>query len=380
MRVPAELPASLLALATAQEGLLSAQQCERHDVGRSRRAGWLRAGRWRAVARGVVDTIAVPPERRTVHDVPRTPVPPWVLTDVGAAVRRSGRATAAVHRDRSDSDLLFDHLRRRSAWVGLLAFGPEAIAVGPCALALLGVEGLPPSIRPEVALPRASNRPDREGIGLRQFDDGMTTVIVSDRRTGPWRLAAPEWAIAQAVPELSMEHGLAVLDSALRLEVVDRAGAARAHDHARGRRGIARRHELWEWADPDAASWTESAARWQCIEEGVPPDILQLPVSGRSGRVVGVGDMAWRLDGGEWLVAELDGFEWHEGDVRSERRDRDRDNDFAAAPGIQLRLPCSCARSERSERAQLHGRRQGVSLLSTMDRAEPMAMCMSRYW
>jgi len=46
--------------------------------------------------------------------------------------------------------------------------------------------------------------------------------------------------------------------------------------------------------------------------------------------------MAWRLDGGEWLVAELDGFEWHEGDVRSERRDRDRDNDFAAATGIQL--------------------------------------------
>ena len=336
MRIPAELPASLLALADAQEGLLSTAQCERHDVGRSRRDGWLRAGRWRAVTRGVLDTIALPPRRRTVRDVPRTATPPWVRTDAGAAARRSGRATAAVHRDRSDGDLLFDHLRRRSAWVGLLAFGPEAIAVGTCALALLGVEGLPPQIRPEVALPRASNRPNRAGIRLRQFDDGMTTVPFGDRRAGPWHLAAPEWAVAQAVPELSMEHGLAVLDSALRLEVVTPAGAARAHDHARGRRGIARRHELWEWADPDAASWIESAARWQCIEEGVPPDVLQLPVRGRGGGLVGVGDLAWRLGDQEWLVGDTDGFEWHEGVERSERRDRDRDNAFAAAPGIHL--------------------------------------------
>lgn len=336
MRYPTELPVALLALAHAQEGLLSSAQCERHDVGRSRRAGWVRSGRWRVVTRGVVDTIPVPPGRRTVVDVPRDALGPFVRTELDLALRRSSRATAATHRDRSANDRLFDHLRRRAGWAGLLAYGPEAIAVGGCALAFLGVEGLPPVIRPEVALPRASNRPDRPGVRLRQFDDGMTTVAHGDRRTGTRLIASPEWAVAQAVPELPLDHGLAVLDSALRLELLTPAGAARAHDHARGRRGIALRHELWEWADPAAESWLESAARWQCIEEGVPPDVLQLPVAGRSGRRVGIGDLAWRLGGDTWLVGDLDGFDWHEGVERSERRDRDRDNAFAAAPGIHL--------------------------------------------
>ncbi|MEL7976898.1 hypothetical protein AAG589_13630 [Isoptericola sp. F-RaC21] len=191
-------------------------------------------------------------------------------------------------------------------------------------------------IRPEVALPRASNRLDRPGIRLRQFDDGMTTVAHGDRRTGTRQLASPEWAVAQAVPELTMENGLAVLDSALRLELLTPAGAARAHDHARGRRGIAVRHELWEWTDPRAESWLESAGRWLCIEEGVPPDTLQLPVVGRDGKVIGRADMAWRLGEREWLVGEFDGYDWHEGEARTERRDRDRDNAFSSAPGIHL--------------------------------------------
>ncbi|MGF0117758.1 hypothetical protein ACQFYA_15795 [Promicromonospora sp. Marseille-Q5078] len=336
MRIPAELPAPLLSLAPAQEGLLSTPQCARHGVDRSRRARWLRAGRWRVVARGVVDTVPVPPEARSVDHVPRHALPPLVVTDLDAAQRRSSRATAAVLRERSGSDLLFDHLRRRSAWAGLLAYGPEAIAVGACALALHGVEGLPSRISPEVALPRGSNRPDRAGIRLRQFESGMTTVAFGDPRTGTRRIASPEWALAQAVPELSLENGLAVLDSSLRLEVVRPAGAARAHDLARGRRGIALRHELWEWADPDAESWLESVGRWQCIEEGVPPDALQRPVRDGTGRLLGRGDMAWDLADGRVLVVEMDGHAWHDGEERFDRRDRDRDNAFAAAAGVDV--------------------------------------------
>lgn len=335
MRIPAELPATLLAIAEAQEGLLSSQQCERHGVGRSRRAGWLRSGRWQVVTRGVVDTIPVPPRRRTVADVPRHALPAFVRTDVGFAVHRSARATTAVQRERSPRDLLFDHLRRRAAWVALLAYGPESIAVGRCALALLGVEGLPPVIRPEAAMPRASKRLSRPDVVLRQFDDGLTTVAWGDRRTGSRLVASPERAIAQAVPELPLDNGLAVLDSVLRLELLTRAGAARAHDHARGRRGVALRHELWEQADPRAESWLESAGRWQCIEEGVDPDVLQLPVECPDGRVR-FGDMAWSLGDRGWLVAELDGYEWHEGVERSERRDRDRDNALAQVPGIRV--------------------------------------------
>ncbi|MFC8600532.1 hypothetical protein [Isoptericola sp. NPDC057191] len=336
MRRPADLPATLLALAEAQEGLLSSRQCDVHGVGRSRRAGWVRSGRWQVVTRGVIDTVPVAPRRRTADDVPRGALPPFVRTDPGAAARRSSRATAAVHRDRSAGDLLFDHLRRRAGWVALLAYGPGAVAVGQCALALLGVEGLPPVIRPEAAMPVASKRSHRPGARLRQFDDGMTTVGWGDARTGRRLIASPEWAIAQAVPELPLDNGLAVLDSVLRLELLTPAGAARAHDHARGRRGIALRHELWEHADPRAESWLESAGRWQCLEEGVPPDVLQLPVDGPGGRRAGVGDMAWDLGDRGWLVAELDGHEWHEGEERSERRDRDRDNAFAQVAGIRV--------------------------------------------
>ncbi|CAM3667749.1 hypothetical protein [Isoptericola cucumis] len=335
VRTFAEIPAALLALADAQEGLLSVQQCDRNGVDHSRRTHRVRAGLWRVAARGVVDTCPVLPGARSASDLPQRPVAPLVVTDDATAWARSREAWAAARRSRSPADRLFDHLRRRSAWAGMLAYGPDAIAVASCALACHGVEGLPVHIAPQAALPTGSRRRSKAGVRLRQFDDGMMTVAFGDRRTGVRRIASAERALAQAVPELPAMHGLAVLDSALRLEVVSRAGAARAHDHARGRRGVAARHELWDLADPRAESPLESFGRWQCIEAGVPPDTLQRPVRDRHGRLLGVGDMAWELNGGGWLVVEMDGYTWHEGDAGRARRDRDRDNDFAAA-GIHV--------------------------------------------
>ncbi|MFE5307739.1 hypothetical protein [Isoptericola sp. NPDC056605] len=216
----------------------------------------------------------------------------------------------------------------------MLAYGPDAIAVGTSALAMHGVEGLPIVTRPEAALPSASRRVSRPEVPLRQFDDGLSTVAFGDRRTGPRRIVTAEWALAQAVPELPMAHALAVLDSALRLGAVDRHDLGRSHDHARGRRGVASRHDLWDLADPRAASPMESMARWQCLEEGVPPDTLQLPLHGRSGRLLAVGDLAWRVPGG-WLVVEMDGRAWHDDLPGGDRRDRDRDNSLTVL-GIHL--------------------------------------------
>jgi len=325
MRTLARIPPLLQDLADAQEGLLSAQQCERHGVGASRRSRLVAAGRWSAVTRGVVDTVAVPPTARVAADAPGRVVVPL-------AAQRVPHLFAWP--PESPGDVLHGHLRRRHAWIGLLAYGPEAIAVGGDALALHGVEGLPTWHRTGTALPAASRRPGRPGVPLRQFDDGMTTVEFGDRRTGQRRIASAEWALAQAVPELSMGDGLAVLDSALRLGAVDRRGLARSHDHARGRRGVALRHELWELASPLAASPLESRGRWQCIAEGVPPDALQLPVHNRAGRLLAVGDMAWRLRDG-WLVTEMDGHAWHDDRPGGVRRDRDRDNALAAV-GVRL--------------------------------------------
>ncbi|GAA1991060.1 hypothetical protein GCM10009718_31000 [Isoptericola halotolerans] len=336
MRTFAQLPDALTWTAEAQEGLLSAHQCDLHGVGSSRRSRLVQAGRWRAVTRGVVDTIPTDPFRRTAEDVPVRPALPLVVRDSAAARARSRAARAAAHRPRSDTDRLFDHLRRRAAWIGLLAHGPGAIAVGTSALALHGVEGLAWPAIPEVALDRAGRRPHRPGVRLRQFDDGMTVVGFGDPRTAEARVATMGWALAQAVPEQPPARGLALLDSALQLGLVDARGLEVAHDQARGRRGVASRHVLWEVADARAQSPLESFGRWQCIEAGVPPDVLQLPVSGRDGSLLGLGDMAWRQTSGRTLVVEMDGRDWHESSTDGGRRDRDRDNAFAAVPGVDV--------------------------------------------
>ena len=213
-----------------------------------------------------------------------------------------------------------DRRRQRAAWLALLAYGPESVAVGACALALHGIAGLPPSIRPEAALPRASNRHDRDGIRLRQFDDGMTVETVGGRK-----VVNVEWALAQAVPELPRANGLAVLDSALHTKAISRSGFELSHDAARGRRGVARRHDLWALADSRAESPLESFARLECTDAGLAPDTLQLPLTNRSGTVVARGDLAWRRRDGRWLIAELDGHDVHS-DPQAVFDDRRRQN------------------------------------------------------
>ncbi|MFI2103355.1 hypothetical protein ACH436_08695 [Isoptericola sp. NPDC019693] len=327
MRTLSGIPALLQDVADAQEGLLASSQCERHGVGASRRSRLVAAGRWHPVTRGVFDVVPVLPRARTAADAPRRAVPPLASARV---------PLLAPWPPKSSGDVLHGHLRRRTAWLGLLAYGPDAIAVGTSALAMHGVEGLPIATSPQAALPSASRRAPRPGVPLRQFDDGLSTVEFGDRRTGSRRIVTAEWALAQAVPELPLAHALAVLDSALRLEAVDRRGLERSHDHdhARGRRGVAARHDLWDLADPRAASPIESMARWQCLEEGVPPDTLQLPLRGRSGRLLAVGDLAWRIPGG-WLVVEMDGRAWHDDLPGGDRRDRDRDNTLTVL-GVHL--------------------------------------------
>ncbi|WP_245862296.1 hypothetical protein [Georgenia soli] len=142
---------------------------------------------------------------------------------------------------------------------------------------------------------------------MRQFDSGMRTVLA-----GGFRVAAPEWALAQAVPELPHRNAVAVMDSMLRRRLIDGPGLERAHALARGRRGVARTHEWWAEADGRAESPLESFGRVDCIEHGVPPDDLQVEILDGDGILLGRGDMGWRLDGGIWLLGELDGRDYHE--------------------------------------------------------------------
>jgi hypothetical protein len=265
----AQLPDDLLREAAHQGGLVSIAQCRARGLTDKDVGGLVRRGEVARVARGVYDTCT----------------------------------TAVLGRS-------WDARREMAAWAGLLAFGDETVAVGVCALVLHGVRGLPATIRPEAAVPHGRNRRDRDGIALRQFDAGMTTTTIRGRQ-----VATLDWALAQSVPELPRGNGLAVLDSALHLGLLDRDGLSRSHEHARGRRGVAARHVLWGLADARAESPLESFARLDCIDEGVPPHTLQLPIRTGEGRPDARGDMAWRYRDGRWLVAELDGRDVHDDPV-----------------------------------------------------------------
>src|SRR5699024_3671862 len=101
--------------AESQRGLIAAYQCQERGLSSDRRNGLGRRGQWPRVVRGVYDT--------TPGQVDREIDPTgW---------------------------------RLRSAWLALLAYGPDTIAVGACALALHGVWGLPIDLRPAAEIGRA---------------------------------------------------------------------------------------------------------------------------------------------------------------------------------------------------------------------------------
>ena len=139
------------------------------------------------------------------------------------------------------------------------------------------------------------------------------------------RVATVDWALAQAVPELPRPHALAVLDSALHRGAISVRGLEVAHDMARGRRGVAGTHDLWELADGRAESALESFGRLDCQEAGVPPTTLQLPVVPSGGGPTYRADLAWRRRDGRWLVAEMDGQDVH-AEPRAVYADRERQN------------------------------------------------------
>lgn len=281
---PSPLPPALLRLAAEQEGLVSSRQCDAHGVDRHRRARLVRAGTVAAVGRGVLD--------------------------LSPAVPSMGGCVDPVARQ-----------RRRAAWVGLLLYGEAtAVAVGPCALALHGVEGLPARLVPEVALPRGDHRRPRAGARVRCFEAGMRVV-----RVGRALVADPVVALTQAVCELPRRHAVAVLDSAVQQRLVAPDDLASVRTAARGRRGSARLHAWWDLVDGRAQSPPETWARLECVDAGIGPDGLQVPVRDRQGRVVARGDLGWRREDGRLLVVEIDGAGPHS-TPEALYRDRDRQN------------------------------------------------------
>ena len=267
--------------------MITTAQCRELGVSLTRVARLLDAGVWTRVTRGVYDTDSAP-------IVTRHP----------------------------------DHRRRRAAFAAKLALGPDSVVVGACALAIHGVWGLPIAIEPQAALPGGRRAYSRDGIHARMFDGGMTVTEVDGIM-----VATVDWALVQAVPEMGRFHAVAVMDNALNRGFITLDELDEVHDRARGRRGIATRHGCFGEVDARAESPPESGARLDCIDNGVPPDVLQVPVRDLSG-VVRRGDLGWRFKDGRLLIAEIDSDEHH--DLTRLAADTERHNDITAVSAVVL--------------------------------------------
>jgi hypothetical protein len=253
-----------------------------NGLGAHRRNRLVVAGRWVKVAHGVYDTDPTPPARRTGPDA-------------------------------------IDRRRLRRVWAALLAHGPDAVAVGASALALMGVQGLPVDLVPEITLPGARFGRTASGLVVRQYEAGSRLRVVRGART-----VEPELALAQAVPRLGRKRAVAIMDSALYRSLVTKGGLKRAHDLARGRRGVARTHEWWDLAVTKSESALETWARLDAIDTGRPPDKLQVRLVD-DGRFLGRGDLGWMLPDGRWFIVEVDGAGVH-GTLHALFHDRARQN------------------------------------------------------
>lgn len=289
-----DIPLSLLVVANRQAGLVSTTQCEDAGLDRDRRHRLVRDGRAVAATRRVLDLEPA----LTAEDFPHEPSQ--------------------------------DRRRRRAAFLALLAHGPDAIAVGQCALALHGIQGLPLAIRPEVALPTGRGRAARDGLVVRRFSGDIPTVAIAG-----FRVAEPRWALAEALCEMTRDHAVAVLDSAIQLGALRETELSAIRRLTRGRRGAARLHDWWALVDGRAQSPLETFARLCCVDAGLPPDDLQVPLRDRAGRIVARGDLGWHLSERRWLIAEIDGAGPHSGpDALYE--DRRRQNAVVATGMVDM--------------------------------------------
>ncbi|WP_460886555.1 type IV toxin-antitoxin system AbiEi family antitoxin domain-containing protein [Promicromonospora xylanilytica] len=216
----------------------------------------------------------------------------------------------------------FTHAALWRTWLALLCNGRRAIAVGAAALVLHDVQGLPRNFEPEVAMPDGSARRSRFGT-VRQYTS-FPTLQIGDRH-----VARIDHALAQALPGLPRENVLAVLDDAARRHGMTPARLAAVHELVRGRPGAAHVHDLFPHVDQRAESPAESSTRLSLIENGVPPDDIQVRIMS-GGTIFARVDFIWRLPDGRWLVVEIDGVRPHSS-PQALVRDAPRQNDLLAS-------------------------------------------------
>jgi hypothetical protein len=291
-----EIPSAAKHTLYQQQGLLTSRQCDEFGITRQTRCRLVKQDRWRRPVRGVYDTDSVPVEARVRDD--------W-----------------------------FTHAALWRTWLALLSHGPKAMAVGVSALVMHGVQGLPFEFQAEVAMPHGSpraGRADRADLAgtVRQYRE-FPTIQIGDRK-----VATLEHALAQGLLRLPRQNVLAVLDDVARRLAMTPTRLAAVHDLLRGRPGAAHAHALFPLIDRRAESPAESATRLSLIDNGVPPDDIQVRIK-VNGTIVARVDFIWRLPDGRWLVVEVDGVGPHS-TQQALVRDAPRQNQLVASDRVVL--------------------------------------------
>ncbi len=236
-----------------------------------------------------------------------------------------------------------------------LSLGPRAVAVGPTAARLWGVQGPLPGPGYEHVHVSAPGRGGGASAGVRRYGwdvpPGETTV-----RRG-LRLTTPARTLRDTVLVTDRFTAVSVLDSALNLGLVDPGELEELAAANAGRLGAPRSRPWWGQADGRAESTFETRLRLVLADRGLAPQELQYPVFTAEGELAGRADLAWP----EWgVAAEADGAGPHSlPDALF--ADRRRHNRMATAPGrlvllrftwSDLRHPDQIAEMVREARSQ----------------------------
>lgn len=240
-------------------------------------------------------------------------------------VRELSRGVGFVDADRSSPT------SRTLLRAGLAAYGKHAVAVLHSAANVHGMCGVPRVDSVHVA---ARNSVTRSGslrtVAHRRFLKADEISIVDG-----FPVTTPMRTLADLLPRLPAEDGIAVLDSALRQSLVTEGELADVARAVAGRPGAAKVRGLLAIADARAESPLESRVRLDCVRGGVAPDELQHEVALPGGGVARV-DLAW-LTGLRPVFGEADGTRVHS---RPDAlfRDRARANELALAGALVLRF------------------------------------------
>ncbi|WP_028709549.1 type IV toxin-antitoxin system AbiEi family antitoxin domain-containing protein [Propionicicella superfundia] len=281
------LDSPLGGLAREQHGLLTRRQCLAHGLTDGVVARRIARGHWARPARGLVDTGLVA--------------------------------------DRSP-----DGVARRGVVLSLLSQGPGAVAVGPSALLLHGVWGVPHPLTPQAAQVRATKREPPRGARSRRFRTAGRVVEV-----GGLLAVDPVLALAQTVVEAGPTSALGLLDSALHRRILQPEELDDVRSLARGRRGVRSIAQVWPLIDARRESPLESWAYYDLWSAGLCPTDVQITIGDAHGQVLARCDMGYLLDDGTWLMVELDGRDFHTGAVAL-THDYARGNDLSLAGGMRV--------------------------------------------